>query len=363
MANWVKNWLGKQSPETGKEDNNDNQAMNYRLLGKCGLRVSELCLGTMTFGTDWGWGADKNTSKQIFDAFVNSGGNFFDTANRYTNGTSEQWLGEFIKPDRHRHVVGTKYSLKDRVGDLNFSGNHRKNMFRSVEESLKRLDTDYIDLLWLHSWDFTTGVEEVLRALDDLVRSGKVLHLGISNTPAWIIAQANTIADWKGLNKFVAIQVEYSLIQRAAERDLVPMAAELGLSVTAWGGLGNGLLSGKYLSGETGRLRENSPRFTEKNNIIAKEVKAVADENKISASQVALAWIMQQPSGIIPVAGVRNEIQLKDNLESIRVRLSETDLKRLDGVSAIKLGYPHDLLASSGSHNDLYSGRYDNLIF
>ncbi|NIJ53796.1 aldo/keto reductase [Dyadobacter arcticus] len=337
--------------------------MNYRVLGKCGLRVSEVCLGTMTFGTEWGWGADKATSKQIFDAFVNAGGNFFDTANRYTNGTSEQWLGEFIKPDRHSHVVGTKYSLKDRVGDLNFSGNHRKNMNRSVEESLKRLDTDFIDILWLHSWDFTTSPEEVLRGMDDLVRSGKVLHLGISNAPAWVISQANTLADWKGLNKFVAIQVEYSLIQRAPERDLLPMAEELGISVTAWGGLGNGVLTAKYLDGQTGRLRENSPRFSERNIRIATELKVLSQELNVPPSQIALAWIMQQRSPVIPVLGIRNEGQLADNLGSLQIVLSEDTLNRLHNVSSIELGYPHDLLGSTGSHTDLYAGLYNNLSF
>jgi len=363
MANWVKNWLGKQPQEISKTNNEINKAMNYRLLGNCGLRVSELCLGTMTFGTDWGWGADKIASQQIFDTFINAGGNFFDTANRYTNGTSEQWLGEFIKSDRHRYVIGTKYSLKDRVGDLNFSGNHRKNMVRSVEESLKRLDTEYIDVLWLHSWDFTTAAEEVMRALDDLVRSGKVLHLGISNTPAWIIARANTLAEWRGLNKFVAIQVEYSLIQRAPERDLLPMADEMGLSVTSWGGLGNGLLTAKYTEGQTGRLRENSPRFSEKNNRIALEVKSIAAELGITASQLALAWIMQQQKPVIPVIGVRNVEQLEDNIKSLDIQLSPETLARLDNASAIELGYPHDLLASNGSRGDVYSGLFDHLLF
>ncbi|MCE6987997.1 aldo/keto reductase [Dyadobacter sp. CY323] len=363
MANWVKNLLGKQPAGQENTTNVNPQTMNYRVLGKCGLRVSEFCLGTMTFGTDWGWGADKVTSKQIFDAFVNAGGNFFDTANRYTNGTSEQWLGEFVKPDRHSHVIGTKYSLKDRAGDLNFSGNHRKNMIRSLEESLKRMDTDFIDILWLHSWDFTTSVEEVLRALDDLVRSGKVLHLGISNAPAWVISQANTTADWRGLNRFSAIQIEYSLIQRAPERDLLPMAEELGISVTAWGGLGNGVLTAKYLDGETGRLRENSPRFSERNIRIATELKTLSEELNVTPSQIALAWIMQQRSTVIPVLGIRHEAQLQMNLASREVILTDEVFKRLDAVSAIELGYPHDLLASTGSQTDLYAGLYNHLKF
>jgi aryl-alcohol dehydrogenase-like predicted oxidoreductase len=362
MSSWVKNLLGKTS-EVAVSESGTMNSMGYRLLGNCGLRVSELCLGTMTFGTEWGWGADKVVSKQIFDAFVDAGGNFFDTANRYTNGTSEQWLGEFVKSDRHRFVVSTKYSLKDRHGDLNFSGNHRKNLVRSVEESLKRLDTDYIDLLWLHSWDFTTDVQEVMRALDDLVRSGKVLHIGVSNTPAWKIAQANTLSEWRGLNKFVAIQVEYSLIQRAPERDLIPMASELGLSVTAWGSLGNGLLTGKYLSGETGRLNDKSPRFTDRNNIIAQAVKTAAESMGISASQLALAWVLHQKGGVIPVVGVRNVDQLRDNLSSPGISLPAEVLQQLNDVSAIELGYPHDLLASPGSRNDLYSGKYNDLKF
>ena len=363
MSSWVKNLLGKQPSEEIRSDSDKIQSMRYRLLGNCGLRVSELCLGTMTFGTEWGWGADKTSARQIFDKFVEYGGNFFDTANRYTNGTSEQWLGEFVKADRHRHVVSTKYSLKDRVGDLNFSGNHRKNLVRSVEESLKRLDTDFIDLLWLHSWDFTTDVHEVMRALDDLIRSGKVLHIGVSNTPAWKIAQANMLAEWRGLNKFVAIQVEYSLIQRAPERDLIPMAAESGLSVTAWGSLGNGLLTAKYLDGQKGRLYENSPRFSERNNKIALEVKNVAAELGVKASQVALSWILQQNPAIIPVIGVKNVDQLQDNLLSLNINIPSEMNARLDDVSAIELGYPHDLLASTGSRGDLYSGKFDDLIF
>jgi aryl-alcohol dehydrogenase-like predicted oxidoreductase len=361
MSGWVKNLLGK-TENTAKEESGMTNSMRYRLLGNCGLRVSELCLGTMTFGTEWGWGADKNISRQIFDAFVEAGGNFFDTANRYTNGTSEQWLGEFVKSDRHRHVVSTKYSLKDRQGDLNFSGNHRKNMVRSVEESLKRLNTEYIDLLWLHSWDFTTDVQEVMRALDDLVSSGKVLHIGVSNTPAWKIAQANTLAEWRGFNKFVAIQVEYSLIQRAPERDLIPMAVDLGLSVTSWGSLGNGVLTGKYLSGSTGRLPENSPRFTERNNHIAGAVRTAAETLGIPASQIALAWVMQQKGGVIPVVGVRSVEQLRDNMKSV-LTLPPDVLQMLHDASALELGYPHDLLASPGSRNDLYAGRYDDLLF
>jgi len=198
--------------------------MKYKLFGKSGLRVSEICLGTMTFGEEWGTGANYEESKKIFEYYAGLGGNFLDTANRYTNGTSEKWLGEFIAQDRDKFVVATKYSLFDREDDVNASGNHRKNMMRSVEHSLKRLNTEYIDLLWLHIWDNTTPIEEVMRGLEDLVRMGKVHYIGISDTPAWIVAKANTLADLRGWTNFVGLQIEYSLIQRTPERDLIPMA-------------------------------------------------------------------------------------------------------------------------------------------
>ena len=198
--------------------------MNYRLFGKSGLRVSELCLGTMTFGTEWPLGADYDTSKSVFDAYANAGGNFLDTANRYHEGTSEKWTGEFIKSDRDHFVLATKYTLHDRRLDPNFSGNHRKNMMRSVEASLKRLDTDVIDLFWVHAWDATTPEDEILRGLDDLVRQGKVHYIGISDTPAWVVSRMNTMAELRNWTQFVGLQIEYSLIQRTPERDLLPMA-------------------------------------------------------------------------------------------------------------------------------------------
>ncbi|NDC42069.1 MAG: aldo/keto reductase, partial [Chitinophagia bacterium] len=204
--------------------------MQYRLFGRSGLRVSEIALGTMTFGAEWGFGADREESARMFDAYAQAGGNFIDTANRYTEGTSEQLVGEFIKSDRHHFVVATKYTLHDRKNDPNFSGNHRKNLMRSVEASLKRLDTDFIDLLWVHAWDFFTPVDEILRGLNDLMSSGKVQYIGISDTPAWIVSRANTMAELRGWAGFVGLQVEYSLIQRTPERDLTPMAMEMGLA-------------------------------------------------------------------------------------------------------------------------------------
>ena len=218
--------------------------MRYKLLGKSGLRVSELVLGTMTFGEDWGWGASQEVSRQMFDAYANAGGNFIDTANRYTNGTSERFVGDFIAADREHFVVATKYTLMTRSGDPNAAGNQRKNMVQALEASLKRLRTDYVDLFWVHAWDFLTPVEEVMRGLDDLVRAGKVLYVGISDTPAWVVAQANTLADLRGWSRFVGLQLRYSLADRAAERDLLPMARALDIGVMAWSEVGAGRLTG-----------------------------------------------------------------------------------------------------------------------
>lgn len=220
--------------EAGVNDTPITSLDTYRLLGRSGLRVSPLCLGTMTFGTDWGWGADNDTSKVIFEAYANRGGNFIDTANFYTNGTSEKLVGELIASERDRFVLATKYTMNMRPGDPNAGGNHRKNMVRSVEDSLRRLGTDYIDLYWLHAWDSTTPVDEVMRALDDLVRAGKILHVGASNAPAWKIAQANTLSELMGWTRFVAMQVEYSLAVRDVERELLPMARELDIAVLPW---------------------------------------------------------------------------------------------------------------------------------
>ena len=226
--------------------------MKYKLLGKSGLRVSELCLGTMTFGEDWGWGASKDESRAVFEAFAAAGGTLIDTANMYTNGSSETITGELISSDRDRYVLATKYTFPDNptspanAGNPNAAGNQRKNLMRSVEGSLKRLGTDYIDLLWLHAWDFMTPVDEVMRGLDDLVSAGKIGYIGISDAPAWVVSQANTLAEWRGWTPFVALQIEYSLIERTPERDLLPMAKAFGLTVTPWSPLGQGVLTGKY---------------------------------------------------------------------------------------------------------------------
>lgn len=336
--------------------------MKFKLLGKSGLRVSELCLGTMTFGTEWGWGADKHESKKIFEAYANAGGNFLDTANRYTEGTSETFLGDFISADRDHFVVSTKYTLYDRNGDPNYAGNHRKNMIRSVNESLKRLHTDYIDVFWVHMWEFTTPVDEVMRGLDDLVRSGKVHYVGISDTPAWVISRSNMLAELRGWSQFVALQVEYSLLQRGAERDLLPMAQTLDMAVTPWGVIGGGALTGKYLRGETGRVPENSLRRSERSSDIAQEVVDVAHELGVTPTQVAINWVRQRVSNVMPIVGAKRVEQLQDSLKCLDFVIPDEIMTRLNEVSKIELGFPHDFLSSEGMKQSAFAGMYDQII-
>ncbi|MGH3376551.1 MAG: aldo/keto reductase [Actinoallomurus sp.] len=329
----------------------------YRLLGRSGLRVSPLGLGTMTFGSDWGWGAEKDEARRIFDAYVDRGGNFIDTANQYTNGTAEELLGEFTRQRRDSLVLATKYTLTARAGDPNSGGNHRKSMVRSVENSLRRLGTDYIDLLYLHAWDFTTPVEEVLRAMDDLVRAGKVLYVGISDTPAWQVSRMQAIAELRGWSPLVALQIEYSLVERTVERDLIPMAAEMGLGVIPWSPLASGVLTGKYTradldhgGGSAGAegTRKNvaaaNGALTERALAIAEVVKEVATGIGATPSQVALAWTMRDPGVTSPIIGARTLAQLEDNLGALDLSLSDGDLAALEKASAIELGFPHDFL-------------------
>ncbi|MCF8368459.1 MAG: aldo/keto reductase [Bacteroidales bacterium] len=337
--------------------------MKYKLLGNSGLRVSELCLGTMTFGAEWGWGSDFDESKKVFDAFVKAGGNFVDTANLYTLGTSEKMLGEFIKADREHFVLATKYTLYDRMDDVSFSGNSRKNLFRSVEGSLERLDTDYIDLLWLHAWDFSTPVDEVMRSLDDLVSTGLVHYIGISDTPAWIVSQANTMAELKSWTKFIGLQIEYSLIQRSAERDLLPMAKALNIGVTPWAPLGGGVLTGKYLKKEKGRIEEDHPRRSEKNLKIAKEVVAVAKKLGVSPAQVAINWTRQQNQQVIPIIGASKLKQIEDNLACLSFVIPAEMMDRLNEVSKIELGFPHEFLQSDMVKNFTFGGMYQKMDF
>jgi aryl-alcohol dehydrogenase-like predicted oxidoreductase len=325
--------------------------MRYKLMGNSGLRVAELCLGAMTFGTEWGWGASPEESREIFDAYATAGGQFVDTANCYTNGTSERLVGEFVASDRSHFVLATKYSLSMRRDDPNSCGNHRKNMVQALDASLKRLRTDYIDLYWLHAWDFMTPVDEVMRALDDTVRSGKVLYVGISDTPAWIVSQANMVANFRGWTPFIGLQIQYSLIERTPERDLLPMARALDLGVTVWRALGAGLLTGKYnrsneATAQPRRINPGDPRINEINLRIADAVCAVARDIGRTPAQVALNWLRQQAGVIIPIVGARNVQQLKDNLGCLEFVLAPDALTKLDEVSKIELGFPHDFLSS-----------------
>jgi len=337
--------------------------MRYKLLGNSGLRVSEVALGAMSFGTEWGWGSDKQESKKVFDAYTKAGGNFIDTANRYTDGTSEKYVGEFIKSEREHFVVATKYTLYMKKNDPNFCGNHRKNMMQSLDASLKRLNTDYVDLYWLHAWDFTTPVEEVMRSLDDMVRAGKIMYIGISDTPAWIVSQANTMAKLHGWTQFSALQIQYNLIDRTPERDLLPMANEFDMAVTPWGTLAAGVLTGKYnkdVKEAKGRIisRENiTPRKLQ----IAEEVMKIAQEGGYTPAQVAMSWVKKQKGVIIPIIGASNFKQIEENLKFLECNLTEEQLERLDTVSQFELGFPHDFLAQEYIRDIVYAGTYSQI--
>ncbi len=319
---------------------------DYKLLGRSGLRVSPLSLGTMTFGSEWGWGADGNEARRIFDLYVDRGGNFLDTAVNYTDGGAERLLGTFIADKRERIVLATKFTMARDPGNPNSGGNHRLNMVRSVEQSLKQLGTDRIDLLYLHAWDMTTRPDEVMRALDDLVRSGKVLYLGICNTPAWRVAQMQTLADIRGWSSFVALQIEYSLVERTVEHELLPAAAALGLGVLPWSPLGGGVLTGKYSLADVEDSQEAAVSATRKGVIassghlnrraidIANEVRTVAEEADSTPSRVALAWTLANPAVVSPIIGARTLAQAEDNLKALDLALTLEQLDRLDRISA-----------------------------
>ena len=344
----------------------------YRTLGRSGLRVSPLALGALTFGADWGWGSERDEARQVFDAYLDRGGNFIDTANHYTNGTSERLVGEFATGLRDRLVIATKYTLSTRPGDPNSGGNHRKNMVQSVEASLRRLNTDYIDLYYLHAWDGTTPGEEVMRAMDDLVRAGKVLYVGISDVPAWQVARMQTMADLRGWSPLVALQIEYSLIERTPERDLIPMAAELGMGVLPWSPLASGVLAGKYTRADLDHrggpavgggsaaigTRKNmalgAGALSERGLAIADVVKKVAADIGTTPSQVALAWTMHNPAVTAPIIGARTPTQLADNLGALEVRIPDDALASLEEASAIQLGFPHEFLARSTTRTNIF---------
>lgn len=333
------------------------QLDDYRLLGRSGLRVSPLALGTMTFRVGEGtWGSSDEEAKQMVDMYIDRGGNFIDTADFYGQlGQSEVLLGELVRGRRDRLVISTKYSLTTEPGNPNASGNHRKNMVRSVEDSLKRMGTDYIDLLYLHMWDFRTPVDEVLRSFDDLVRAGKVLYIGLSDTPAWQASRMQAIAELRGWTQFCALQICYSLVERTVEREMIPMAKEMGFGVSPWAPLGQGVLTGKYSRDDLipGDMSDISSRkainavtgkLTAKNLDIADVVVAIAREIGCTPAQLAVAWTLANPAVCSPVIGVRTPAQLEDNLGALAVDISDEQLARLDEISAVPPVFPIDVL-------------------
>jgi aryl-alcohol dehydrogenase-like predicted oxidoreductase len=305
----------------------------------------------MTFGGE-GRAASRAEAQRILGVYLEAGGSFIDTANNYGRGESERTLGELIGAERERLVLASKYTAPVRPGDPTSGGNHRRSLRQSLEGSLKRLRTDYIDLYWVHAWDGVTPVEELMRALDDAVRAGKVLYVGISNAPAWVVSRANMLAELSGWSPFVGLQIEYSLIERTVERELIPMADALGLSVLAWGPLGGGLLSGKYLAGRAEndrprRLSEGDRRLSPGNLEIAAVAAEVAGELGRSPAEVALAWLLARPCGrVIPIVGARTGAQLTESLGCVDLELTEDQRDRLDRASRVRLGFPHEFLAS-----------------
>ena len=336
--------------------------LRYRLLGPSGLRVSEVCLGTMSFGDEWGFGADEATSHAVMDAYAEAGGNFIDTANKYHGRQTEEICGAWLEGKRDRFVVATKYTLAMDHSDPNMAGNHRKNMARAVEQSLKRLRTDYIDLLWVHAWDEWTPRQETMRGLDDLVRSGKVLYVGVSDTPAWVVSAAQVAAELRDWSPFVGLQIEYSLLQRTPERELLPMAEHFGLSVVGWAPLSAGVLTGKYtrkgMDNDSLRAQANESRgrTSERALTIARAVDEVADELGATSAQVALAWVRAQGYRFLPIVGARKVSQIEDSMKAVNLQLTDAQLSRLDEISRVELGFPGDFLRAGGVQ-DLVRGE------
>ncbi|REE96262.1 aryl-alcohol dehydrogenase-like predicted oxidoreductase [Thermomonospora umbrina] len=331
--------------------------MRYTLLGKSGVRVSELALGTMTFGDDRSLPAAARA--RLLDRFAEAGGNLLDTANEYGNGTAETALGALLSGRRDAFVLSTKYTMQTRPGDPNSAGNHRKNLVASLEASLRRLRTDYLDVLWVHARDTLTPVPEVMRALDDQVRAGKVLYVGVSDWPAWEVAQANTLAELRGWSPFVGFQLRYNLLDRTAERELLPMALAFDLAVLAWGPLADGRLTGKYLDGGTGRLDRvdwGSPRGD--GDDVVREVVRVAEAVGRPPAQVALAWLRTRPGTVIPLIGATSREQLDQNLASVEVVLDDEHLDALDAASAVPMGFPHTFLRFPAMTRLIYGDRW-----
>jgi aryl-alcohol dehydrogenase-like predicted oxidoreductase len=331
--------------------------MRYRIFGRrTGLRVSELALGAGNFGTRWGHGAERAEAKKVFDAYVEAGGNFIDTANSYQLGESEEIIGDFIAADRDSFVLATKYTLGTTAADgVSRTGNSRKNMIRSVEESLKRLKTERIDLYWAHFADDATPMEEILRAFDDLVRAGKIHYAGLSNFPAWRVSRADLLAELR-LVPFVGIQIEYSLAERTADRELLPMAEALGLGAALWSPLGGGFLTGKYRASDEGRINSVLARLVHaeksaRETTILDAVVAIAKETGAQPAGVAIAWLLgkarRSPTALIPILGPRTPEQLAGTLNGLKIVLAQEQIARLDEASAIPLGTPHEQIAGS----------------
>jgi aryl-alcohol dehydrogenase-like predicted oxidoreductase len=327
----------------------------YRTLGRSGLRVSPLCLGTMTFGEDWGWGADEATSFAMLDRYAELGGNFLDTANIYTKGHSEAILGKWMaeRGNRERMVVATKFCGNLHPGDPNQGGAGRKSIQQNLEQSLRRLKTDCIDLYWMHFNDPNTPIDETLRTLDDLVSAGKVRYLGFSDTPAWRCSEAQVISRMRGWHPLVALQIEYSLVERTVEHDLMPMARAFGLGVTPWAPLRGGLLSGKYRKGklpEEGRHQPGkSKSLTDRNFAIIEALDEVAQAAGASMAAVALAWVMARPGVASPILGARTLDQLNANLAAFQVKLPPELMAKLDEASAPVPVFPHNFLPGTVS--------------
>jgi aryl-alcohol dehydrogenase-like predicted oxidoreductase len=324
---------------------------HYITLGRSGLRVSPFCLGTMTFGEDLGWGSSVEESQQIIDRFIELGGNFLDTANFYTKSHSEKIIGDHVgrhSARRDRLVIATKFSGNLYPGDPNGGGSGRKSIVAACENSLRRLQTDYIDLYWLHNWDVHTPIEETMAALEDLVRAGKVRYLGVSDTPAWKIVEANVTARFRGWSAFIGLQIEYSLLERTVEQELVPMALELGLGITPWSPLKSGVLSGKYTRHNAGQIKPDRGPFaeghlTEKAYAIVDELSIIAKAHASTVARVALAWVQAQPGVTSTIIGARRIAQLEDNLKALDVKLSAGELGRLDALTKPTFGFPQSM--------------------
>ncbi|MDJ1134998.1 aldo/keto reductase [Streptomyces iconiensis] len=336
--------------------------MKYHIMGKTGLRISEACLGTGTFGMP-GWGASIEESRRLVDIYAEAGGNFLDTANVYGGGASEEYLGELLKGRRDTFVLSTKFNAMTRPGDPNSAGNHRKNLRNSLETSLRKLRTDHVDMLWLHARDGFTPVEEVMSALDDQVRAGKVLYAGASNWPAWEVSRANTLAELRGRSAFAAVQIRYNLLERTPERELFPMARACDISTLAWGPLAEGRLTGKYLRGEKGRLdKEDWAGSSATDEEIIKTVVDCAQETGHTPAQIALAWLRTRPGAVLPILGASREQQLRDCLASLDIELAAEHRERLDEVSRIELGAPHDQLRLPKFTTSGYGDRWRDLV-